>query len=344
MHRCLQLAVLAKGNVAPNPMVGAVLVYNNKIIGEGYHQKYGSPHAEVNCINSVSLPHKKYIPDATLYVSLEPCNHFGKTPPCTLFILQHNIKHVVLGCRDSFSLVNGAGIKTLLEAGVLVKTGVLEKECMELNKAFFTTVNKNRPYIILKWAATANGFIGSNTDEKLLISNALSNRLVHQLRSQTAAILVGTNTALKDNPSLSNRLSSGKQPIRLVIDKELVLPADYNLLDGTQDTIVFNYLVDKKEGKTVFHKLKRNDSFIEQLLAACFILKIQSILVEGGAKTLQCFIDNDLWDEAIQITNETLIVDSGVKAPILTKASLQKMDTLLNDSIHYYTPKQKSLL
>ncbi|MBC7722390.1 MAG: bifunctional diaminohydroxyphosphoribosylaminopyrimidine deaminase/5-amino-6-(5-phosphoribosylamino)uracil reductase RibD, partial [Pedobacter sp.] len=214
MFRCLELAVLGKGNVAPNPMVGSVLVHEGRIIGEGYHQLYGQPHAEVNCINSVAENDKYLIPQSTLYVSLEPCSHFGKTPPCSDLIIKHDIKKVVVGCRDSYEEVNGKGIENLQQNGVEVVLGILENDCKNLNKRFFTFHTKKRPFIILKWAETANGKIASNTNERLLISNDFSNRVVHKWRSEEGAILVGTKTASLDNPSLNNRLWHGKNPIR----------------------------------------------------------------------------------------------------------------------------------
>ncbi|MDQ6764196.1 MAG: bifunctional diaminohydroxyphosphoribosylaminopyrimidine deaminase/5-amino-6-(5-phosphoribosylamino)uracil reductase RibD, partial [Bacteroidota bacterium] len=220
MNRCIQLAKIAEGNVAPNPMVGAILVHENKIIGEGFHKKYGEPHAEANCINNVRDEHKNLIEQSTLYVSLEPCSHYGKTPPCADLIVQKKIPKVIIGCQDIFKEVAGKGIQKLNDAGIETTVGVLEKECSELNKRFFIFHQKQRPYIILKWAQSANGKIGKK-GERIFISNDYTNRLVHKWRSEEAAIMIGTNTAQEDNPSLTTRLWQGKNPVRIIIDKKL---------------------------------------------------------------------------------------------------------------------------
>ena len=333
MQRCIQLAQLGEGMVAPNPMVGSLLVYNDRIIGEGYHQHYGQPHAEVNCINSVKEEDKQFISQSTLYVSLEPCAHFGKTPPCADLIIKHKIPKVIVGCRDPFKEVDGKGIEKLIAAGIDVTLGVLEQECKALNKRFFTFHTKQRPYIILKWAETANHFIGSNTSERLLISNETTNRLVHKWRSEEAAILVGTNTALLDNPSLSNRLWTGKQPIRLIIDKELKLSKSLNLFDKRQATIIFNHIKQQEEENLIYYQLDRNNELLQQIMEACYKLNIQSILVEGGSKTLQSFINNNLWDEARVITNKKLSIANGVPAPMLYNATIKETMMIGEDEI-----------
>ena len=335
MQRCIQLAQLGQGMVAPNPMVGSVLVYQDQIIGEGYHQQYGQPHAEVNCINSVSEADKGLISQSTLYVSLEPCAHFGKTPPCADLIIKHQIPKVIIGCRDPFEAVNGKGIDKLLAAGVDVTVGILEEECKILNKRFFTFHTKKRPYIVLKWAETANRFIGNDTQERLLISSETTNKLVHKWRSEEAAILVGTNTALLDNPSLTNRLWTGKQPIRLVIDKLLSLPKSLNIFDNKQLTIVFNLVKHEEELNLIYYKLEENAPLLQQIMDACYQLNIQSILVEGGNKTLQSFIDNELWDEARVITNTQLTIEKGVPSPILFNARNSSTTKIGNELITY---------
>ena len=335
MQRCIQLAQLGQGMVAPNPMVGSVLVYQDQIIGEGYHQQYGQPHAEVNCINSVAEADKGLISQSTLYVSLEPCAHFGKTPPCADLIIKHNIPKVIIGCRDPFEAVNGKGIDKLLAAGVDVTVGILEEECKILNKRFFTFHTKKRPYIVLKWAETANRFIGNDTQERLLISSETTNKLVHKWRSEEAAILVGTNTALLDNPSLTNRLWTGKQPIRLVIDKLLSLPKSLNIFDNKQLTIVFNLVKHEEELNLIYYKLEENAPLLQQIMDACYQLNIQSILVEGGNKTLQSFIDNELWDEARVITNTQLTIEKGVPSPILFNARNSSTTKIGNELITY---------
>lgn len=317
MHRCLELARLGAGSVAPNPMVGAVLVYENRIIGEGYHQVYGEAHAEVNCLNSVSGTDQLLIPLSTLYVSLEPCAHFGKTPPCSDLIIRNQIKTVVIGCRDPFMEVDGKGIEKLQHAGIAVTVGVLEAECRELNKRFFTFVTKHRPYIILKWAQTANGLIAGDGEERLLISHAYTNRLVHQWRSEEAAIVVGTNTALADDPSLTNRLWTGKNPVRIVVDSKLRLPATLQLFDQQQKTIVINTVKAEERKNLSYQKIAATDDTIDAILKVAYKEKLQSILVEGGASLLQSFINKGLWDEIRIITNPLLTVSKGLPAPIL---------------------------
>jgi diaminohydroxyphosphoribosylaminopyrimidine deaminase/5-amino-6-(5-phosphoribosylamino)uracil reductase len=312
-------------------MVGAVLVYEDRVIGEGYHRVYGQAHAEVNCVNSVAAEDVPLISRSTMYVSLEPCAHFGKTPPCADLILRMGIPKVVVGCRDPFPQVNGKGIEKLLAAGVEVKVGVLEAECMELNRRFFTFNTLHRPYIVLKWAQSANGRIAGATGvgERVFISNEYTNRLVHKWRSEEAAILVGTRTALADDPSLTVRLWSGPDPIRLVIDKELTLPATLKLFDGKVRTIVFNMLRHEEGGElkeneglerenVSYYQLANDSSLVHQICQALYQLKIQSVLVEGGARLLQSFIDEGYWDEARVITNNELELPGGLPAPVLS--------------------------
>lgn len=333
MQRCLDLAVKGAGYVAPNPMVGAVLVHDNRIIGEGYHRQYGEAHAEVNCIQSVSPEDRPLISSSTLYVSLEPCAHYGKTPPCSDLIIQYAIPKVVVGCRDPFPEVDGKGISKLLAAGVEVKVGVLEKECRELNKRFFCQVEKRRPYIILKWAQTADGFIAGNGSERLLISNEITNRLVHQWRSEEAAILVGTNTAILDDPALTNRLWKGRSPVRMVLDRSLRLPGGLKLLDGTQDTIVLNTIKSGEQGKIRYYKIDPQRDIIEQVLKAANENNLQSILVEGGAKLLQSFMDTGVWDEARVVTNKNLFCKEGVVAPVLGQKDPVQVQHIQSDNI-----------
>lgn len=323
MQRCLQLAVLGAGKVAPNPMVGAVLVYGDRIIGEGWHMQFGGPHAEPNCISSVAEADRPLVKESTLYVSLEPCAHFGKTPPCADLIIQHNIKKVVVGCRDPFEEVNGKGIEKLKTAGIEVTVGVLEKECIDLNKYFFTFYTRNRPYIILKWAQTADGFIGSrehHAGSRVLISGEITNRLVHKWRTQVSSILVGTNTAVKDDPSLTARLWPGDNPLRLVLDRSLRLPASAKLLDDSASTIVFNNIKETSKGNILYHKLDGHNNMVKQIIDTLFSRKINSLLVEGGAQMLQSFIDTDMWDEARIITNSRMHLQDGIRAPQLRNA------------------------
>lgn len=335
MGRCIQLAKLAAGNVAPNPMVGAVLVFENKIIGEGYHQKYGEAHAEVNCINNVQEKNKTLIEKSTIYVSLEPCAHHGKTPPCADLIIKNKIKKVVIGCQDIYKEVAGKGIEKLQNAGIELITGILEKECKDLNKRFFTFHQKQRPYIILKWAQSANGKIGSNNNERILISNDYSNGLVHNWRAEEAAILVGTNTALKDNPSLTTRLWKGNNPVRIVIDKELKLPSGSKLFSKETNTVIFNFVKNTVEENLNFVKILK-ENFLQEMLFSLYRLNIQSVLVEGGAKTLQYFIDAGFWDEARVITNEKMVIENGIAAPEMKNFLFVNQARYFSDVINYY--------
>ena len=344
MHRCLQLAKLASGNVAPNPMVGSVLVYDGRIIGEGYHRQYGQAHAEVNCIASVNAADEHLISQSTLYVSLEPCTHFGKTPPCADLIIQKNIPNVVVGCRDPFLEVNGKGIEKLKAAGVYVETGVLENECKEINKRFFTFHTQQRPYVILKWAQTSNMKMAASGG-RLLISNEFTNRLVHKWRSEEMGIVIGTNTALNDDPQLDTRLWPGKSPVRIVVDMNLRLPKWLNVFDGTTPTIIFNkhqhgLPLEKTAASLLaginYYQVTEDVSLVTQMLNGLYQLGIQSILVEGGAQLLQSFILEGAWDEARVITNEQLHVDNGLPAPQLTAARLAGSETVFSDVIQFF--------
>lgn len=338
MWRCLELAKLGAGHVAPNPMVGAVLVHNDRIIGEGWHQQYGGPHAEVNCIASVKDVDRHLMQSSTLYVSLEPCAHFGKTPPCADLIIQHTIPQVVVGCRDPFPEVNGKGIEKLRAAGITVINDVLEKECLELNKRFFTFHTKHRPYIILKWAQSSDGKINSGSDERFLISSAIANREVHKWRTEEAAIMVGTQTALMDDPSLTARFWEGKTPTRIVIDLQLRLPRSLQLFDGSTPTIVFNRIKDEAQHNLRLVKINTDENIVSALVNAIHSANLQSVLIEGGAKLLQSFLDNNTWDEIRVIENKTLTAPNGLAAPIFADAILAKTETLGDDTIRYYLP------
>lgn len=316
MKRCLDLAALGLGKTYPNPMVGSVIVNRGEIIGEGWHHKSGEAHAEVNAINSVV--DKSLLKEATIYINLEPCAHFGKTPPCASLIIKHQIPNVVIGCIDSFSEVSGKGVTMLEEAGVKVKVGVLEKECLESHKRFFTFHQKKRPYIILKWAQTKEGFIAPLVQEKgnpFWISSPESKKLVHKWRTEEASILVGTNTAEKDNPSLTARLWEGNQPLRLVLDKDLKLAKDLAIFNTVCKTLVFTEKQSFKSNSTEYINVDFNNLVIS-LLNNLYNRDIQSLIIEGGQKTLQCFIDLNLWDEArVFEGNKTL--QKGINAPIL---------------------------
>ncbi|MDE3252610.1 MAG: bifunctional diaminohydroxyphosphoribosylaminopyrimidine deaminase/5-amino-6-(5-phosphoribosylamino)uracil reductase RibD [Bacteroidota bacterium] len=338
MFRCLELAGMGAGYTAPNPLVGSVLVYQDRIIGEGYHRQYGEAHAEVNCLQSVADEDQDLIASSTLYVSLEPCAHHGKTPPCSDLIIRKGIKKVVIGCRDPFPEVDGKGIEKLKAAGIAVTTGVLGKESEEINRRFFCWVKKKRPYVIVKWAQSANGKIAGNTDERVRISNDFTNRLVHRWRSEEAAILVGSRTALLDNPALTNRLWTGKQPVRMVLDHSLQLPANLQLFDQQTATLVFNDLKEGKEGNIAYCLLQKDKSTLQQVLQICYERGLQSILVEGGAQLLQHFIREGLWDEARIITNEKLFLAEGLSAPVLPESRQSEIEKLETDSIQYLFP------
>ncbi len=337
MHRCLQLARLGAGQVAPNPMVGAVLVHNKTIIGEGYHRQFGGPHAEVACIKSVAEEVKHLIPESTMYVSLEPCAHFGKTPPCADLLIHQKIKKVVVGSRDPHGKVAGKGIAKLQKSGAEVIVGVLEEECRQLNSHFFTYYTAHRPYITLKWAQTADCKIAQGNFRRLHISNEYSARLVHRMRSQHMSILVGTNTALFDDPELTTRYWPGKTPVRLVVDKKLRLPASLKLFDGQHPTIVFNELRHHQHYNLSYYQVAADSSLVQQIVQALYSLKIDSLLVEGGTQLLQSFIDEGMWDEAVVITNEQLTLQNGLPAPQLQYQQVVKIESVQNDSIRIYS-------
>lgn len=335
MQRCIQLASLGAGYVAPNPLVGAVLVYKNRIIGEGYHQKFGEPHAEVNCINGVAECDKQFIYKSVLYVSLEPCSHTGKTPPCVDFILKNNIPHVVIGCKDPFEKVNGTGIDKLIAAGVKVEVDVLKRDCIELNKRFFCFHTKRRPYIILKWAESGDGFIAGENSRQIKISNSISDLLVHKYRSQEAAILVGTTTALIDDPTLTNRYWGGENPVRVVIDNFLKLRQNANVFNSDAATIIINRKKNELNKNIRFYKVEDSDSIVTGIMNCLFGQQLNSVIIEGGAKTIQSFIDASLWDEAMIITSGGLKINEGIRSPMLNNHTVTSFINLFNDRIRF---------
>ena len=336
MYRCLELAEKGSGFVAPNPMVGAILVHDGKIISEGYHQQYGQAHAEANCLNSVDQENKHRIKDSILYVSLEPCAHFGKTSPCTDLIIAEQIPEVIIGCRDPFEKVDGKGIENLKNAGINVVYGILEKECQQINKRFFTYHTRHRPYIILKWAETGDRKIAGTGTDRLHISNEQTNRLVHKWRSEEAAILIGTNTALLDDPELTTRNWEGPSPVRSVVDMDLKLPLSLKIFNDKQKTIVFNTIKHEENGNLSFYQVTEDVSLVHQIVNALYQLNIQSVIVEGGAKLLQSFIEEEMWDEARVIKNDKLIIHHGLAAPELPVRESAQDLTILNDSINTY--------
>ncbi len=337
MQRCIDLAQKGIGNVAPNPMVGAVLVHESRIIGEGWHQQFGGPHAEVNCINSVAEADRNLISQSTLYVSLEPCNHFGKTPPCTELIIQTQIKKVVIACTDPFDKVNGTGIKKLIDNGIDVITGVLEREAIRLNKRFFIFHQQQRPYVILKWAQSFDDFISLTKGKPVKISNEITDKLVHKWRSEEAAIIVGTNTVINDNPSLTTRNWTGRNPLRIFIDKRLSIDAKYNILDNNSDTLILNLVKNEKVGVNEFILIHDENKLIEELLQLLYKKGIQSLIVEGGTRLLQSFIDNNFWDETRVIKNTELLLQEGIPSPVLKNNVRFNQEWVGDDVINYYS-------
>ncbi|NDW18286.1 bifunctional diaminohydroxyphosphoribosylaminopyrimidine deaminase/5-amino-6-(5-phosphoribosylamino)uracil reductase RibD [Dysgonomonas sp. 216] len=322
MRRCLQLAENGRGYVSPNPMVGAVIVHNNKIIGEGFHREYGKPHAEVNAINSVK--DKSLLRESVIYVSLEPCSHYGKTPPCSQLIIDSGIPKVVVATTDPYPEVSGRGIRMLQNAGIEVITGVLEHEARLLNKEFISAQVKKRPYIYLKWAQTEDGFIDKLRTENSLhtptpISNEFTRMLVHKLRSEVAAIMIGTNTAINDNPSLTTRYWYGKNPIRIVLDRLGRIPKDYKIFDNSIRTLIFTESLPDNQPSEInvtYVEIPFDKHLLPTLLSKLNELKIDSLLVEGGSLLLNSFINAQLWDEAfIEIADKQF--GSGVPAPEL---------------------------
>jgi len=333
MHRALELAQLGIGQVSPNPRVGCVIVHDNKIIGEGWHQKFGDAHAEVNAINSVK--DQSLLKESTVYVNLEPCSHFGKTPPCADLLVKHHVKKVVICNLDSNPLVHGQGLKKLKDAGIETQTGVLEKEGQKLNKRFFTFIEKQRPYIILKWAQTSDGFIAQKNFESKWISNELSRQLVHRWRSEEDAVLVGTRTASHDDPELTVRDWTGRNPTRIVIDRFLRLNSHLQLFDKKEKTICYNVLK-HEEHKNLLRVRVDENNFLEELVYDLFKKNIQSLIVEGGAQTLQLFMDVNLWDEARVFTSQRSFGE-GIKAPIL-KGRLLAEQNIESDRLEIFHP------
>ena len=319
MLRAIALARLGMGNVSPNPMVGCVIVHHGVIIGEGYHREYGKAHAEVNAVNSVK--NKALLKESTLYVTLEPCSHHGKTPPCTDLILQYGIPNIVVGTIDPFAQVAGRGLEKLSNGGCNVLQGYLEALCIALNRRFFTFHQKKRPYIILKWAQTADGFIDidrtqEHYGEPTWITNDLSKIAVHKMRADESAILVGTNTALKDNPSLTVREWSGKPPLRLVIDKDMKLSGDLALFDQSVQTVVYTSREVSNRRNIEFTKILFNGNELDQILNDLHQRGVLSLIVEGGQMLLNSFITRNIWDEARVYTGKCHF-HKGVRAPVL---------------------------
>lgn len=336
MLRALQLAEKGKGHTGSNPMVGAVLVHEDKIISEGWHAQYGDPHAEADCLNKVKAEDRHLLAASTLYVTLEPCAHHGKTPPCATRIMEENIKSVVVSNQDPFGAVDGKGFSLLRNAGIEVTIGLMEQEGRWLNRRFFTFHEKKRPYIVLKWATSKDGFIAPSSLERTQLSNAMSQQMVHLWRTQEAAILVGYNTALHDNPKLTARLHQGKQPLRIAIDRNLSLPADHHLLDRSTPTWILNQLKEEKTGNLRRCKNSFGENLLDDLLDELYIAGITSLLVEGGAKLLTSFIDQGLWDEARIIHTNTML-QNGIPSPLLADACPMMDCAFGSDTIRCFT-------
>lgn len=330
MRRALELAALGQNTTRPNPMVGCVIVYKGKIIGEGWHQHYGSPHAEVIAVNTVA--DKSLLPQCKIYVTLEPCSHFGKTPPCADFLIQHGVKSVFICNTDPNPLVAGRGIRKLLDAGCEVHVGLLEAEGLALNKRFFTFHQQQKPFIVLKWAESADGFIARDNGEPTAISGLLAKKLVHQWRAQEQAIMVGSRTALTDNPRLNVREWTGNSPIRIVIDKELRLPTTLHLFDKTQPTLVYNYERQEQDKNLEYVKIEAAPDLTEQIIPDLYRRAIQSVLVEGGTTLLNYFLAANSWDE-IRILRNPQRLKSGVNAPLKPLSNLVQTRAIGEDEL-----------
>lgn len=339
MRRALELAELGRGSVSPNPMVGCVIVYDGKIIGEGYHRQYGGPHAEPNAVNSVK--HPELLRDATVYVTLEPCAHWGKTPPCASLLIEKQVKKVVIAAVDSNPLVGGKGISMLKEAGIEVVTGVLETEARMQNKRFFTVMEKKRPYIILKWAQTRDGFLARENFDSKWISNVYSRQLVHKWRSEEDGIMVGTLTARYDNPRLNVRDWEGKNPVRIVLDRNMSLGQDLHLFDRSQLTLRYNEKV-QDQTPNLEAVLLRQGFDLEDVLKDLHQRKINSVFVEGGAQLLQKFIASELWDEARVFTGDTLF-GAGIPAPMIKGRIIDETEVMGDKLVYWAAASAKSL-
>lgn len=332
MQQCIKLASAGFGQVAPNPMVGCIVVAGGKIIGKGYHEKYGDPHAEVQAINSVK--NKSQLQGATLYVSLEPCSHHGKTPPCTNLIIKSGISRVVVGAKDTNADVSGGGKAKLEEAGVDVVMDVLENECREQNKRFFSHVEGKRPYVILKWAQTSNGFIAEKKNKQTWITGADSVRLNHKWRAEEQSILIGTNTALADNPRLTAREYKGKNPVRVVLDRNLRLPQDLNLFDRSVATLVCNEIKGFHYESLEYVKMNFGKNLVSHILRELYKRNLQSVIVEGGGQLLNAFIADGIWDEARVFTGPVEF-QKGIDAPALGIDPFE-IEAIGEDELKYY--------
>lgn len=338
MQHCLALAQKAKGNTAPNPMVGAVLVHNDRIIGEGWHHYYGADHAEVNCLKNVPETDKHLIPECTIYVNLEPCSHYGITPPCADRLVLEKVKKVVIANTDPFEKVSGNGIAILKEGGIEVETGICEKEGLWVNRRFFCFHTQKRPYIILKWAQTKDGYIAPLDRSRLQITGIESQQLVHKWRTEEAAIMVGATTALKDNPQLTARLWHGRQPLRIALDRNLHLPSTHHLFDDAAATWIINEQHEILSGNVHSIQLPFDDTLLTQLMHRLYDVHILSLIVEGGANLLNSFINQNLWDEARIFTGNVFLKD-GIPAPELINETYAFTSAVGSDELQVYVNK-----
>lgn len=338
IKRCLELAQRAKGYPAPNPMVGALLEHEGTILAEGWHQHYGGNHAEVNCFNNVATEHRHLLKDSTLYVNLEPCVHHGNTPPCAERIINEGVKKVVIANKDPFEKVSGKGIDMLEQAGIAVENGIMEAEGKWVNRRFFCCHEQKRPYIILKWAQTKDGYIAPADRSKFHITNELSARMLHKWRVEEAAIMVGTATALYDNPMLTSRLWKGKQPLRIVLDRTLKVPESHYLYNDAAPTWVVNEARDGMMGNITFVKTDFGNDLLTEVLDRMYDAKIISLIVEGGAILLNSFIKKGLWDEARIFTGDTML-QNGIAAPLLTDAVPALSIPVLGDQLQVFANK-----
>ncbi len=342
MKRCLALAERAKGYTSPNPMVGAVLVHNDRIIGEGWHHHYGADHAEVNCLKNVADTDKSLIPESTMYVNLEPCAHYGITPPCADRLVQEKVKKIIIANKDPFEKVAGKGMEILKDGGVVVAAGTMEREGLWLNRRFFCFHREKRPYIILKWAQTSDGFIAAADKKRLQLTNPESQKLLHKWRTEEAAIMVGWNTALNDNPQLTARLWPGKQPLRIALDRGLHLPPTHHLFDGAAATWIINDQREILQGNVHSVFLPFDDTLLPHLMQRLFDARMISLIVEGGAELLNSFIKLGLWDEARIFTGDMSIGD-GIAAPAINcdtpaftrEIASDKLDVYVNTESNY---------
>ncbi len=335
MKRCLEIAQRGKGFTAPNPMVGAMLVYNDRIIAEGWHHKYGEAHAEVDCLNNVTDGDRHLIPDCTMYVTLEPCAHQGKTPPCAHRLVQEGIKHVVIANADPFEQVNGRGVQILRDAGVNVEEGLCDDEGKWVNRRFFCYHRQHRPYIILKWAQSSDGYIAPADRSRAQLTNDHCMRLVHKWRTEESAIIVGATTAINDNPQLTARHWEGKQPLRIVLDRRMTLPTTHAIFNGEATSWIVNETIEKTMGSIRFVKAPFGDSLLEAILEKLYEENILSLIVEGGAQLLNSFIQAGLWDEARVFTAETTL-GQGIAGPLLQHGNKAFSTMLGSDSLNVF--------